>query len=488
MNICSACDQQLTTWDYRYRGYRYCRGCYDRLFKLQICSGCGKQKKISINLQIPVCKKCQVKDKPCIRCGKTEYVPGKITLIGPVCNSCSKYFRDPKTCSLCIKQSNGVSNRTLSDNTVKLLCQSCYNKTLPICYHCGKQRKAYTLDENGHSICEVCVIEKERICKQCGKPFPAGKGRICGACVYENTLHRKSVFGSKVLSPYMSDVYIRFGEWLKQRRGVLFAATHIHHYLPFFSKLNDLSVILGRMPEYREVVESLSVTQMRSNLLPALFLKAEGIMQVDIKVYEEYSNMDMVTRYLERFEEGAWAQKAIDGYFEYLHNKTKDKASVRSVRLAVGTASNFLSYVECLHEHIVSTTCLHGYLWKYPGQRNSITGFINYVNRSYHLKIEMPLWKHPELSAPKQGRMHLKQGLIDLLRSPDTKEDYKRRLIRTAIPYLHGVDIPENVYLYPDDLKQTKDGDIFIRIAGRKFYLPREILSIGICTAKSGRI
>lgn len=476
MNICSACDQQLTTWDYRYRGYRYCRGCYDRLFKLQICSGCGKQKKISINLQIPVCKKCQVKDKPCIRCGKTEYVPGKITLIGPVCNSCSKYFRDSKTCSLCIKQSNGVSNRTLSDNTVKLLCQSCYNKTLPICYHCGKQRKAYTLDENGHSICEVCVIEKERICKQCGKHFPAGKGRICGACVYENTLYRKSIFGSKTLSHYMSDVYIQFGDWLKQRRGVLFAATHINIYLPYFSKLDALSEAIGRAPTYTEVVGSLSVAQTRSNLLPTLFLDSEGIIGIDKKVQEEYSNIDMITRYLERFEEGTWAQKAIDGYFKYLKIKTKNKSSVRSMRLALGTAANLLSYMECLHEHIVSTASLHGYLWKYPGQTSSITGFVNFIKREFHRKVEMPLWKYPQLLAPKQSRMHLKQQLIDLLRESADNEDYKSRLVRTAISYLHGVDIPENIYLSLYDLKRSKSGDAFIRIAGRKLYLPEEII------------
>lgn len=476
---CDSCGELLTNWDYRYRGKHYCRKCYDIDFSLQTCSVCGRQRKISIDLTIPICKTCQVKDKPCIRCGKTEYAYGKITADGPVCNSCSKYFREPKQCMSCGTSSISVSNRNFLDGSIHLICSSCYNKTLPICYRCGKQRKAYTYNENAHPVCEICAIEGERECAQCGKLFPAGKGRMCRDCTYENTLQRKARYGSRALSPYMSELYVRFAQWLKQRRCVLFAAIHLNRYLSYFSKLDDLAERLNRIPFYGEVVAELTVATTRANLLVTLFLDQEQIIPIDRKVQEEYANIDMITRYCERFEEGTWAQKAIDGYLQKLERKGI-KTSIRSIRLAVGSAANLLSYSECLGELKINTNVLQGYLWKYPGQRSSITGFVNYLNRQYHLNLEMPEWKHPELSSPKKGRMQLKQLLIDLLRSPVQSEEYNKKLIRVAIAYLHGVDIPENVCLSLKDRKQLKNKNTFVCFAGRMFYIPTEIYCISV--------
>lgn len=470
---CDSCGELLTNWDYRYRGKHYCRKCYDIDFSLQTCTVCGRQRKISIDLIIPICKTCQVKDKPCIRCGKTEYANGKITADGPVCNSCSKYFRELKQCMLCGTFSISVSNRNFSDGSIQLVCRSCYNKTLPICYKCGKQRKAYSHDANDHPVCEICAIEGERDCVQCGKPFPAGKGRICGDCTYENTLKRKVLFGSRTLSLHTSDLYVQFAEWLKQRRGILFAAIHLNRYLSYFSKLDDLAERLGRIPVYSEVVSELTVAAARANLLVTLYLDQEKIIPSDRKVQEEYANIDMIARYCERFEEGTWAQKAIDGYLQKLESKV-GQTSIRSVRLAIGTATNLLSYSECLGELKVNRNVLHGYLWKYPGQRSSITGFVNYLNRQYHLNLEMPERRHSELLSPQKGRMQLKQLLIDLLRSPVQSREYQNKLIRTAIAYLHGVDVPGNVYLRFEDIRRTKIGDHLIRLAGRELYLPKE--------------
>lgn len=471
---CDSCGELLTNWDYRYRGKHYCRKCYDIDFSLQTCSVCGRRRKISIDLTIPICKTCQVKNKPCIRCGKTKYANGKITADGPVCNSCSKYFREPKQCISCGTFSLSVSNRNFSDGSMYLICSSCYNKTLPICYRCGKQRKAYAYDENAHPICEICATEGERECIQCGKPFPAGKGKICRDCTYENMLQRKIRFGSRALSFYMSDLYVQFADWLKQRRGVLFAAIHLNRYFPYISKLDELAERLGQIPVYSEVVAELTVATTRTNLLATLFLDQKKIILIDRKVQEEYSNIDMITRYCERFEEGTWAQKVIDGYLFKLESKSA-KTSIRSVRLAIGTAANLLSYSECLEEYKVNTNVLHGYLWKYPGQRSSITGFVNHLNRQYHLNLEMPVWKRPELLSPQKGRMQLKKLLIDLLRSPMQSCEYLNRLIKIAIAYLHGVEIPKNVCLKLEDMKQMDHANDFIRLAGREFYLPVEL-------------
>ena len=470
---CSSCDETLTNWDYRYRGEHYCRKCYDTFFQLKQCVSCGKRKMIFLELKIPICKICQVNGKPCIRCGKIEYVHGKITADGPVCNSCIKYFKIAKSCKICGTVTHTVSNRSLLDGTKCMMCQSCYNRILPICHKCGKQRKAYVYEQN-KPICKICAIEEERTCIQCGKSFPAGRGQICRDCSYENMLQRKLLYGSRILSDHMSDLFVRFGKWLRLRRGVMFAALHVNRYFLYFSQLDDMAEKIGHIPAYLEIVAELTVAATRKNLLVTLFLDQEKIVLIDRTVQEEYANIDMMTRYCERFEEGTWANKVLDSYLEQLENKSS-KNSIRSTRLAIGTAANLLSYMKSRGDKKINENTLNGYLWKYPGQKSSVTGFINHLNRQYDFKLTMPQWTHPELVSPKNGHIQLEQKLIDMLRDPIQSREYNDLLIRTAIAYLHGVDIPINVRVNIEDIKHTKFNNYILRLAGREFYLPKEV-------------
>lgn len=469
---CDGCKEPLLTWDYRYQGNHYCRQCYDRLFKINICLICGKLKKIFIDLVVPVCKICQVKDKPCIRCGKIEYTPGKITAFGPVCNSCAKYFREYGQCSVCNRVSHNVANRTLSDGHKEMLCQSCYCKTLPICSRCGKQRKAYLYDKNEKAVCHICSLEGERICSQCGARFPAGKGRLCSDCTYQNTYRRRLDFGRNALSIYMSEVFVGFGEWLIERRGIQYTVVSIHRYLRYFLRLDHLAQEIGRIPNYVEVVERLTVQETRANLLVTIFLDQIGVIRIDKVIQEEYSNLDMIHRYLDRFEEGAWAHIVLEKYMAYLYAKLDSgKTTIRSIRLSIGAATNLLSYSKELSEDVLTDNGLCGYLWKYPGQRSTLSGFVIFMQRSYHLPLKLPGKEFPILEAPYASHMQLKQRLIDILRERHQSQEYENALIKIAIEYFHGISIPKYVLFSDKDLIYVKN-NVFTKVARNRIYLP----------------
>lgn len=478
---CSQCGQAFENhWSYRYRGKRYCRKCHEQLFSLQVCSICGQKKKIFTDMNVPVCKICQVRDEACIRCGQTEYVSGKITENGPVCNSCSKYFRPYKTCSECQKIDYTVSNRTIENNLVRLLCQSCYNKLLPTCYSCRKQRKAYKFDEKKQPVCKICSTEGERVCRQCGKSFPAGMGRICRACSDGNLLNRRIDFGKNILSPYMSEHFVGFGEWLAEKRGVQFASTRIKRYLAYFTELDGLAEALGRHPVYAEVVDEMTVARTRENLLVTRYFNDIGLIKIDKKVQDEYSNMDMIDRYLDRFKEGTWQYEMLHGYLEHLYSRLQiHKTSIRSIRLSLGSVANLISYCDHFESDELTSNVLHGYLWKHPGQRNSITGFVNFLKQKPGVSIEFPDWKTPKLLAPKRGHMQLKQLFIDSLRSigEDKKSVHLNRHLVISIEYLHRIGIPENVVVEVSDLKRKKNQHgFFLRLAGKEVYLPEDVL------------
>lgn len=416
-----------------------------------------------------MCKFCQVKDRPCIRCNKKEYTPGKITEHGPVCNSCSKYFRPYRNCTQCSKLSYDVSNRTISDVETKLLCSSCYNKSLPTCSKCHKQRKAFSFDAN-KPICKICTAEGTRVCKQCSKEFPAGRGRICSDCSYKNTLDRKVTFATQSLSTFMSEEFLGFSNWLEKRRGLLFPTIHIQKYYAYFFDLDQLTQELNRYPTYEEVVANFTVARTRQNLLVTLFLDEIKLIIVDKKVKVEYANIDMIDRYLKVFGQDTVNEKYIRRYAEYLHDKLKrNKTTVRSIRLALTPAIKLLQYSEQYEGIGLNSKILQAYLWVYSGQMSAVTGFVNFLNRSYKFDLVL-VRRRIALSRPKASRLQLKQKLIALLRKPQANAKYKGVLLKVYIEYAHQVRIPEDVKLLVSEIKKVR-GDSYVRLAGREFYV-----------------
>lgn len=476
---CDYCHEKLSEWDYRYHGKHYCRKCYNYLFHFKICSVCNKRRKVYYSLKPPICKFCQVKNKPCIRCGKKEYSFGKITEHGPVCNSCAKYFTEQKTCSECKTKNLNVSNRKLPDGATKLLCQKCYNKKLPVCNSCGYRRKPYSyLLDNHKPICNICSIEVERECKQCHKPFPAGFGNICSNCITKNSIDKKTAFISSSLSEHMSKYFKEFSVWLHKRRGSSFTSNHIQHYHKYFFDIDELCSELGRLPIYEEVVDKFTVAQTRKYLSVTIFFDEKGLIKVDKGIQEEYANLGMIDKYLDTFKSYSYRHKLLHGYFEYLYNKYKNgKTTIRSIRLALTPAIKLLEYCDHFNTEKPDMNILSGYLWLYPGQKSSITGFINFLKNKF--KYELSIMDAPKivLKRPKTSKKILKQRLIDLLRTnQETKNS--QDLIKTAIGYLHEIEIPSNVFINFSCIKTHTDKTVFIYLANYKFYLPSFIFEV----------
>jgi len=471
---CDNCHKLLVDWDYKYQGKHYCKECFNLLFTFQICAICGKRKKISNELQVPICKVCQVKDKPCIRCNRNEYKFGLITKDGPVCKTCAVYFREYKTCSVCHNLYYSVSNRKLLSGESQLLCHRCYNKTLPICSLCQKQRKVYAYDDNHRAICELCATKENKQCTQCGELISAGRGNLCNECTYVNTLTKRIKFGADLLSSkYMRGYFEQFGWWLKDRRGSVFAATHLIKYLDYFSQIDTLCEKFGRMPNYEEVVQSSTVAMSRKNLLVTTFLGDIGLLMVDKIIKEEQANKDMIERYLNKFKQGSWESKILKSYYEHLRSKTKHKGSIRSIRLALGSATNLLEYKEYFDDMHLTNNVLDGYLWKYPGQRSSLTGFVNFLqdNQAY---VQLPSVIILKLQRHSKSLLSLKYDMLEILRKPKKSSITLQKAVKVMIGYLHGIDIPSNVKIKRKDIYNLGFRR-WIKITKKKFYLPYEI-------------
>ncbi len=471
-NDCDYCQNKLSTWDYIYKEKHYCRSCYEKLFLSRTCSSCNKTKRIYKYLEKPICKTCQVKDMPCSRCGKTEFRAGKILKDGIVCNSCIKYFVKLKTCSSCNKEKINVSNRNLLDGSKKLLCINCYNKTLLICSCCGYRRKAFSYDLEDKPKCQICSTQGQKECIKCNSLIPAGYGNICKECNSNKTLDKKMSFLSKALSANYSVVFKEFCFWLSKRRGSPFASLNIQHYYGYFFILDEISLELKRVPSYEEIVSRLTIAKTREYLLVTIFLDEIKLIEIDVKVKDEYANIDMIDKYLKTFKKESKNYMLISSYYQYLLEKLEDnKTTIRSIRLSITPAVKFLKYCENFKDNTPTNYILEGYLWCYGGQKAAITGFINFLQRNQGVNISIKEIKIVPFSSSSTSNEILKQRVLDmmsLIKIPENKIQY---FIKILIGYLHNIEVPNNIFIDFNYIKNDKYGNNYILLNRHKLFI-----------------
>ncbi len=460
---------------YRYREKIYCKQCFIDHFEINECAKCGENKYIWYQLkETPLCKICEIKDEPCIRCGREIERFGKIMKEGPVCASCSKYFREEKQCMVCFKYSREVANRNI-DGSTQPTCTSCYNKTLPTCSGCQRKRESYSCDSEGRTLCKKCS-EGDRVCLSCENTFPAGRGRICQECSSKNGLLKKVDLAKKDLSAAFADHFENFSLWLSQKRCSQFASHHVLYYLPWFKKLDGLAGKLNRTPKYTDVVLVFSVAQTRQYLLATRYLDETDIIAIDKDTQKIHADLDMIDRYLAAFSKNTGLGKMILAYHAYLEKKHKTgKLSIRSMRLALTPAVRFFQYCIYGTEGKPSQELLDSYLWCFYGQKSALTGFTLFLNREFRYSFSIKDIYRPVFERPRSSRKYLEHRFLSMFRKEDSlNENEYEAFLRISIGYLHRIDIPKHIKLEFCDVKKSGDG-YQLRLAGEVLMLPEEV-------------
>lgn len=473
---CDHCHNKDLKWMYRYHETIYCKQCFNDHFEIKQCTGCKEDKYIYYQLKdAPLCKVCEIKDKPCIRCNREIKKFGKIMNKGPVCMSCSKYFREEKQCMVCFKYSLEVANRSINGST-QPTCTSCFNKTLPTCSGCHRKRETHTYNDKGRPLCKKCS-EGNRVCLSCENTFPAGRGRICQQCSSKNGLIKKVNSAKKELGAIFSIHFENFALWLSNKRGSKFASHHILNYLPWFQKLNQLAEQLGKTPLYTDVVSTYSVAETRQYLLATRYMDKAHVITINKDAQKIHADLDMIQRYLETFPKKSEYREMVSSYHDYLEEKNQNgKMSIRSMRLALTPAVRFFKYCDCGEVEKPSQELLESYLWCFYGQKNAISGFILFLNRGFGYSFSIKEIYRPVLERPRSSQKYLEHKFLTMLRNKEQFQEKKYdEFIRTTIGYLHQIDIPKHVKLSFCDLKKSGKG-YQIRLAGEIFILPEEII------------
>ena len=377
-------------------------------------------------------------------------------------------------CPQCNCFKNNVFNRNLN-NEVLLLCEQCYRKCLDICSLCRRHTITFTYSKGNKPVCKKCFTEPFRICKLCKNEFPAGRGRICYECSCFNRLTKKISMLNLFLSKFTNLFFEQFTWWLTKRKGVEYSSNFIQKYFIFFYKIDILANTLNKFPTYLDLLEHFKVSFTRKYLLVMIFLNEYKIIEIDEKIKELHSNLNIIDSYLNRFNKNSSDYLIINSYYTYLEKKyLSNKTTQRSIRLALTPAIKLLEYKKYFNISRLNDNVIDGYLWIYPGQKNSLTGFINYLNKklNYNLSSIKNLTYTLESSTSRKKQLQLR--LICLLKKEKLTILQQKRLINISLEYFHRIKIPNNVYLNIKNIFKIND-NYYIWCCKNKFYLPINI-------------
>ena len=464
---CDNCGRQMPNPHKIYKGNKYCSTCYARVFKKRICPQCGNYARLPINDDSAICTRC-FNNKPCIRCGRRDRVIGKITIYGPVCNSCSVYFRPLRACSLCGKKTLNL-HKIEREQAVEWLCQQCDKENYGVCFLCHRHRKLTISDENGKRVCNKCKDHRTTSCIRCGHVIPLGRGSLCEKCTWLKTFEkRKAINLAAFKKNTFSEYYSQFCDWILNNLGSNISAIKINKHLNFFLQLE---AAFDDLPTADQLINEFSVDFLRRSQQPMKWLKLTFSLDIDVKTKHTHSEKHQIETIIKKSGTNKNNTLILEKYIDTLQCKLANgKTTLRSIRLALRPAVSLL--LQCQkNEHLMPTQDdLNKYLRIKQGQKAALTGFINFINKNNQLDLDIK-----NISIPKKQtrKTKLEKELLQLTRQKIKDESFLKEWLAISLQYFHNMPLSIAKRLSDLPVNITHDNMIEVKIPNKKIlYIP----------------
>ncbi|WP_330564785.1 hypothetical protein [Pseudomonas yamanorum] len=231
----------------------------------------------------------------------------------------------------------------------------------------------------------------------------------------------------------MFKVFGDFGEWLLTEIGAKPAALKIHRHFVFFSEMERQ---WGQLPTYMQLLEVFGAAGLRKAELPMRWIRAVGGVAVDDTVRENHTEIRRVAELLESPVAGEFKDILKRYHASLLVKVEQGGATMRSVRLALRPAVDLLHLAEKQGAGMPSQRVLEHFWYSSPGQLAAVTGFVNFLNRIYGLKLEP---RPDKRLMDKARRAKKEKALLLLIRERQDGDAFERKWIAAALSYFHGI-------------------------------------------------
>lgn len=465
--MCDECGKTVAKIWRVHHGHKYCSTCYSRVFKRRMCPKCGNYAKLPKNDPNAICQKCQV-DKPCVRCGKTDYEVGKITSYGPVCSACASHFREAEACEDCGALSKRLT-RVSRLGHHRRVCPRCARADHAVCVACRRYRLLEQAAD-GRMLCSACLEQGTVPCSSCNEPMPAGRGKQCEACYWRELLNKRLTINCAAFSvPAMAEHFIAFGEWLGSEVGHQKAAINLHRYLPFFLEIEKQ---WKAIPDFQVLLKYFGTLRLRRALLPMNWMQSASLVVPDTLAKQEDSEQRRIASTMEKVGQSTEERILLNNYYkELLEDLKAAQTTLRSVRLAITPAAALLIKGREMGQMPPDQRVLDSYLAQTPGQRAAVARFVRYLRERNGAEIHLP---KANSKAKHNRRKKQEAELLLMMQEGVRNKEFRHKLIVAAVSYFH--DVPKhklsnltNVSMVPSD-----DG-VTVNVNEVDYWLPQKI-------------
>jgi hypothetical protein len=302
--------------------------------------------------------------------------------------------------------------------------------------------------------------------------MPAGRVSRCESCYSNDLLQRRAAISVAALtSPPIAACFLRYAKWLGTCVGSAKASRLVVRHLGFFREIERR---WAAVPSTEELLEAFGTARLRRNMLVTRFFEDQCGDSLSAKKKADAADFSRIDRALDGIALGSAARSVMSSYREaLLEQRDTGRLKVRSVRLALTAAKGLILASEDSPRGLPDQASLDAYLRTRPGQRAALAGFVSHLRR--HGSGELLLPKKRRRTSV-ETRSRVESELRRLLASERESGVGARKLLAMALQYFHGVPSKAAGRLGdPSVLFKSADGDWYIRIDGRRYWIPVEV-------------
>ncbi len=471
MPQCDECSDVIERTHKIYKQLKFCHKCYMRVFKKRVCPSCGKVARLSKYDNSAICKKCE-NNRPCIRCQRINYPIGKITNHGPVCNSCSVYFREFQACERCGTLSQKLSRISRFADNLRV-CPKCATRDYKTCPRCKRYRLLEVESLSGQMFCKKCLNYSTGHCQVCRHQIPAGRGDLCERCSWHQSLERRIVkLVNNLENHYLRECFKNYAKWLEQKLGPHKTALVVNKHIGFFEETSDLWT--NKVPIYRVLLQRLRSSGLRKYVLPMQWLIKVHNLKIDIKAKEFCSELDQLKKLASICPESSFSAQVIQDYYDLLINRANEgKISIRSARLAMKPASVLMLQMSKSRFDIPRIWHIKHYLSLHPGQAAALVGFINFLNKKFDANLNISFILNFNFLKDIR-KQKLEKEILKLIRDAEISFSLLR-WVRVCLKYFHKLNDYDSKKVTLSMINEVEDGYI-VSYQNERYWLPNRSL------------
>lgn len=460
VNLCHACGKTNIKVHRRHNGEAYCSSCYPRWFPKKICQQCSQIARIYLGDITLTCMSCW-KKQPCIRCSRSDYKVGKLTKDGPVCKTCSIYFRSFQLCFECQQPSQRLSRSPVAKHN-KLLCTRCYSKyTSATCKKCRRYRVIVDWESKQ---CKKCANDNNINCIKCKKRIPAGYGTCCEECSQKNRIKinaEKHVLLLETLE--IRHFYVEFISWCQEYTNVKYTLMHMNKHIQFF-------IICDKkwktVPNYEVLIKAFKPEGLRKHLTVLRWLVKSQKIRIDEELKQFNSEIAKVEALLTKLT--PCIPNVINKYYEYALSKHRaGTICIKSVRMSLQPVIGLALNSKISTDWLPTQRQVNNYLGNVIGQIASITGFIKFLHNYYQHDVTIDK-KAISIISMRKSEIQL----MELLVKNRLSISEQKQLISLALLCLHNIKLKK---IDMDCLKLDKNNQYFYHDVLNNYFIPMDI-------------